>query len=682
MSKVGRPKKDVEQTQIKEELLKFTRPQKKTKTGKQRAPVPMFTGSEQKMIEGMTKDSAKRIINYLKKTVSSEKFEPYPHPFKPLSELSAKEASEQKAEKDLSRILQVKLQKYFGVKEESEGEEEYEREQESIRQFGVPSQESTQMPSSQKKAATKEEKKKREQEEAMFGVPSQEPSQPPSKQAKKKAKKAKAMAEEIELGENPNEPVEEKLKREIKQQKPKVVINAPPEKPAQLPKGFSYVQEPVGLQERPPQASPILSFSNKDFVARPMKGDVSSLPEKDRLDPAPVKPEPEPRPIMNIPQFGDVAGYEFSQYQGYRPIVPTQKLEARFNDEPEKDEIGAIQIDMVRNASGNNQPSRDQRFAAENEPIKEGGVMVQSLHDEIYTPDEIYRIRNMPPEEFLEYMEGSRRSLAPDPRKGILRFQPIPPTPQLKIPSQVKPIDPINFSGAMERMGQPHAYTEDELKVMRAENANKVMTELTEAKANREQDKTIGNRENTGLATRFSIPGKDLLVKPEEEIKKSISAFANMSWIEDGARADSKLGRYSSLQQMVDAFEERRYSDVYTPISVQPKTRQHLYELYKRDIEGITNNRRVPEYDGHYTQERVPEHERDLRAYGARPVGSRYPTLNNIEDYTYDHCCVVGTQNLGMSNQYQDYTRPYFRDDHLQFPNTIFEHRTHKQRFI
>jgi hypothetical protein len=637
MSKVGRPKKDVEQTQIKEELLKFTRPQKKTKTGKERRPVPMFTGSEQKMIEGMTKESAQRIINYLKKTVSSEKFEPYSHQFKSLSELSAKEAQEQKPERDLSRILQVKLEKYFNIKQSVEEEQEQEE------------QEPTYAPS------RKEQKKKA-----------------------KKAKRSKSMAEEIDLGENPAEPVEDKLKREIKSQKPAVVINAPPEKPAELPKAFSYVQEPVGLQERPPQASPILSFSNKDFKARPMTGDVSSLSEKDRLDPAPVKPEPEQRPIMTIPQFGDMAGYEFSQYQGYRPIVPTQKLEARFDNEPQKDEIGAIQIDMVRNATGNNQPSRDQRYAAENEPIKEGGVMVQSLKDEIYTPDEIYRIRNMPAEEFLEYMEGSRRSVAPDPKKGILRFQPIPPTPKLKIPSQVKPIDPIN----RERMGQAHAYTEDELKVMRAENAQKVMTELTEAKANREQDKTIGNRENTGLATRFSIPGKDLITKPEEEIKKSIGAFANMSWIEDGARADSKLGRYSSLQQMVDAFEERRYTDVYTPVSVQPKTRQHLYEMYKREIEGITNNRRIPEYDGQYTQERVPEHERDLRAYGARPVGSRYPTLNNIEDYTYDHCCVVGTQNLGMSNQYQDYTRPYFRDDHLQFPNTIFEHRTHKQRFI
>jgi hypothetical protein len=638
MSKVGRPRKDVEHTKIKEELLKFTRPQKKTKTGKEREPVSMFTGNEQKLIERMPKESAQRVISYLKKVISDEKFESYPHKFKSSAELSAKEAEGQKAERELARSIQLKFQKYFGIKQGVEEESEAEEEREPT---FVPSR----------------------------------------KEAKRKAKKAKSMAEEIELGENPYEPVEEKLKREIKGQKPKVVINAPPEKPAELPKQFSYIQEPVGLQEKPPQAQPIKFQLESKFKTTPMKGDVSSLPEKDRLDPAPVNPEPEQRPIMTIPQFGDVAGYEFSQYQGYRPIVPTEKLEAKYNDEPEKAEAGAIQVNMVYNASGNNEPSRDQRFAAENEPIKEGGVMVQSLQDEIYTPEEIYRIRNMPKEEFLEYMEGSRRSVAPDPKKGILRFQPIPPmasqSPQLKFP-QAKPLDPIN----RERMGQPHAYTEDELKVMRAENANKVMTELTEARANREQDKTIGNRENTGLATRFSIPGKDLLVKPEEEIKKSISAFANMSWIENGARADSKLGRYSSLQQMVDAFEERRYTDVYTPVSVQPKTRQYLYEMYKRDIEGITNNRRVPEYDGQYTQERIPEHERDLRAYGARPVGSRYPTLNNMEDYTYEHCGVVGTQNLGMSNQYQDYTRPYYRDDHLQFPNTIFEHRTHKQRFI
>lgn len=625
MSKVGRPKKDVEATQIKQELLKFTRPQKKTKTGKERIPVPMFTGKESQLIEAMPKESAQRMISYLKKVVNDEKFMSYPHKFKPLSELSTKEAQEQKAEKDLSRSLQLKLQKYFGLEQGVESEEEEE-----------------------------------------------EPTYAPSrKEAKREARKKKSMAEEIELGENPHEPVEEKLKREIKQQKPKVVINAEPVKPAELPKQFSYIQEPVGLQEKPPQAQPILFQLESKFKTEPMKGDVSSLSEKDRLDPKPVKSEMPfsetmERPTMHIPQFGEVAGYEFSQYQGYRPIIPTEKLEAKYNDEPEKAEAGSVQVDMVYNASGNNQPSRDQRFAAENEPIKEGGVMVQSLHDEIYTPEEIHRIRNMPPEEFTQYIQGKSA-----PKKGALRFQPLPTPP-------AKPLEPIN----RERMGQPHAYTEDELKVMRAENANKVMTELTEAKANREQDKTIGNRENTGLATRFSIPGKDLVTKPEEEIKKSIGAFANMSWIEKGARADSKLGQYSSLQQMVDRWDEMRYSDVYTPISVQPKTREHLYQMYKRDIEGITNNRRIPEYDGEYTQERIPEHERDLRAYGARPVGSRYPTLHNIEDYTYEHRGVVGTQNLGMSSQYQDYTRPYYRDDHLQFPNTIFEHRSHKQRFI
>jgi hypothetical protein len=141
-------------------------------------------------------------------------------------------------------------------------EEEFEQEEEASKAFGVPSQASTEAPTMA----------------------------PSIKKARALRKKPKAS--DIELGENVNEPFEEKLKRE-KGNKPKVVINAPEEKPAELPKAFSYVQEPVGLQERPPQASPILSFSNKDFIARPMKGDVSSLPEKDRLDPAPVKPEPE-----------------------------------------------------------------------------------------------------------------------------------------------------------------------------------------------------------------------------------------------------------------------------------------------------------------------------------------------------------------------------------------------------
>ena len=76
-----------------------------------------------------------------------------------------------------------------------------------------------------------------------------------------------------------------------------------------------------------------------------------------------------------------------------------------------------------------------------------------------------------------------------------------------------------------------HAYSREELMARDAErNASRrqLMDEAVEAK---EQDRTIGFRENTGLDTRVSSARADLTVKPQEEIQKSINSilWSNLS---------------------------------------------------------------------------------------------------------------------------------------------------------
>lgn len=673
--------------------------------GKGKKTSSLFRASDTKILEKMTPAQIKSVISWLEQNRKEGAYIDYARPASFKAESPDYEKS--KDEKRLVEALTPRLKEYFIVEKAEE-----EKKPAKSKKGG-----DTRSRKAKEERETKKEKEERELEEAkeelkfekMTGEPTieptiapemkeraakelkketKQPTAPPSKEKRKAKKLQKKMEKEIDIS---LEPVESILKEEISKHVPKQFNNAEEVKPMKEPYQFSYILEPVGLQEKPYVKAPVNLQLASSFKSEPMKDDVSSFDEANRLNP-PLQeqlPKQDTKPKKDLEPYGSVAGHDFNQYMGYNRIVPKEKLEA--SEEyansllsKSKNGTGSIQVNMVSNKDpALNKPSEAQDYSAQNQPVKNSeGDIVRPMKDEIYTPEEIQRIRSMPVNEFIEYMEGVRKGLFEPTNKKPLRF--IPEPPKLRFKKKEEPIEPIN----RERLPQTQAYTEDELKIMRAEQANKTMQELTEAQGMRERERNIGNRESTGLATRFSIPGKDLLVKPQAEIEKSISAFANMSWIEKGTRADSKLADKSSLQQMLDHHNEMRYSDVYTPVSIQPIPREKLFEMYRDEIARVTNNDHyIPEYDGNYTQERMPQNAQDIKRFGNRPIGSREPTLDDLEDYICmrQPCQIVGTENLGMSSQNfnnDSVMRPYFKQDSVQYPQTIFEHRSHRRRFI
>jgi len=219
-----------------------------------------------------------------------------------------------------------------------------------------------------------------------------------------------------------------------------------------------------------------------------------------------------------------------------------------------------------------------------------------------------------------------------------------------------------------------HPYSREELMARDAErNASRrqLMDEAVEAK---EQDRTIGFRENTGLDTRVSSARADLTVKPQEEIQKSIKAFADFSWIPKGARNDSKLGQYSTLQQMQDMHDEMRFGDTYNPEIAFDRLKP-IHEIFSENKElfrGMTNNRFIPQ-NAILEQVRVPQNNQNNVKFGPRPVMARPPTIDDMGDYSYDDGCNhVGTQNLGLVRQYSDYVRPDYENDNTHYNSIIY----------
>jgi hypothetical protein len=95
---------------------------------------------------------------------------------------------------------------------------------------------------------------------------------------------------------------------------------------------------------------------------------------------------------------------------------------------------------------------------------------------------------------------------------------------------------------------------------------------------------------------------------------------------------------------------------------------------YKDEFRRTMGKRMIPQYSGSYIQERIPQYARGLN-YSDRPVGSREPTFDDVYDWTYDHCCIVGTQNLGLSPAYPEMSvgRIDYVGNPIIFPNTMRE---------
>jgi len=222
-------------------------------------------------------------------------------------------------------------------------------------------------------------------------------------------------------------------------------------------------------------------------------------------------------------------------------------------------------------------------------------------------------------------------------------------------------------------------YTPEQLAVLRAQEDDRKLQELEEANADKEQNKSIGFREATGLSTRFSRAGADIVVKPQEEINKSIQTFANFTWIPKGARNDSKLTFNSSLQKMWDANDELRFYDTYNPQIEIQQTPQEVFEEHRDEIKKYTNNRFISQSDS--IQLRDSQSVGQNLVFGKRPAMARPPTLYDLGDYTYSHNGVVGTTNLGFVNE-KIFNRPDYDCDTLHFPDVIIERDSGIMKYI
>ncbi len=255
--------------------------------------------------------------------------------------------------------------------------------------------------------------------------------------------------------------------------------------------------------------------------------------------------------------------------------------------------------------------------------------------------------------------------------------------PQKPVSSLFKPKGGAGLIYAQQP--SPKRDIEIEQAIKDAENANarlRKMQELEQADADKREIAQIGSRTNTGLATRVSVAGRDVMTKPIEEVFKSVNAYSNRSWIAEGARNQSTLGKNSSIQKMHDIANEERFTDTFNPILYIQRDIADIVNDYKDEFRRTMGKRMIPQYSGSYIQERIPQYAQGLN-YSNRPVGSREPTFDNIYDWTYDHCCVVGTQNIGLSPMYPAMVpRIDYVGNPIIFPNTMREIATGVKKYF
>lgn len=263
----------------------------------------------------------------------------------------------------------------------------------------------------------------------------------------------------------------------------------------------------------------------------------------------------------------------------------------------------------------------------------------------------------------------------------------IPPVmgPEKPISSTYKPIggSGLTFAVRPQAKGAPNSELEQAIRDAEMANAKlRKLKDLEQADSDKKQIAQIGNRSNTGLATRVSVAGTDIMTKPIDEVFKSINAFSNRSWIAEGARNESTLGKNSSLQKMHDMADEERYADTFTPVLYMQRDVADIVNDYKHEFRRTMGKRMIPQYDSSYIQERIPQYAQGLN-FSRRPVGSRNPTFDNVYDWTYDHCCVVGTQNMGLSPAFPEMAgRIDYEGNPIVFPNTMYERETGVRKYF
>lgn len=436
--------------------------------------------------------------------------------------------------------------------------------------------------------------------------------------------------------------------------------------------------------------SQILQQSSKplepNMPTNDKKPPVGEESTKDILDPKPTtNPSDTSKPDAQI-NLNDIRNtQQFTQYQGIQPLNNPELLKNNNDDALKglgKNTVGNPSNSLVHQQG---QPFQKEEFEKQQEANRnikdDNGNMVNYQQNELESksnendfplPMGKYFKTGHPLDELQERLlrmrPSERKKYIEDYEKGMLKAE--QRQPEIKLPR-----------GDLQE-GTRHI-TEIEQAVMNAERANinlRKAQELQEAIADKAQNATIGYRENTGLGTRVSKAGVDIMTKPESEQIQSIQAYANFHWINEGTRNDSKLTKNSSLQKMLDGYNEMRYTDTFTPDIVIPPTKEELYEEFREYFRENTQNRFIPQYGNDYIQERTPQYNQGNIVYGNRPVIARPFVFNDeigdfdMGDYTYDHCCVVGTTNMGWSRQYPDQSpRIDYENNNTTFPNTMYE---------
>jgi hypothetical protein len=499
------------------------------------------------------------------------------------------------------------------------------------------------------------------------------------------------------------------------------------------------IRRKVAMAPNADVGSQILSQSSKpsdpNMPTNEKKPPVGDKSMDETLKPSPtINPSDTAKPDAQIDLSKISNTQEFTQYQGTQPLNKPDTLNNN-NDDPlkgDKNTVGAPTNSLVHQKGQSSEKQEFEKQQEANRNIKDdNGNMVRYQDNEIdlIANQDYKKISAMTQEEFKNYMmhrakvlyenqqkenKNKNKNVKENESESKSNENDFPPP----IGAYIKtghPLDELQERLLRMRPSERKKYIEDyqkemlkveqrqpeiklprgdlqegtrhiteiEQAVMNAEKANanlRKAQELEEATADRAQNATIGYRENTGLGTRVSKAGVDIMTKREEEQIKSIEAYANFHWINEGTRNDSKLTKNSSLQKMLDGYNEMRYTDTFTPDIIVPPSKEELYEEHREYFKQMTQNRFIPQYGSDYIQERTPQYNQGNVVYGNRPVIARPFVFDeetgdfDMGDYTYDHCCVVGTTNMGWSRQYPDQSpRIDYENNETVFPNTMYE---------
>ena len=495
---------------------------------------------------------------------------------------------------------------------------------------------------------------------------------------------------------------------------------------------ISDIQQPVGLpiaQTVPvPIDEKLVKSDNADAKKANVQG-VSNEPINKRLDMGSSN-NPSDNAVPNQSQNTQSNSVKFTQYMGTEPVINPQLIGQTQQQQNDRLNINSASAGLPPPAIGRgvaetaevkeqNEPEF-QRHVQQNQPVRVGNVLVKGYKDK----DEIDAETEA---EFVIPASGSEFAWSDGQNKGFEMFgsgsssEGKRGTPRLATETETEESEVSSgfpnrlVKGAFRRMAgvvgarprapvvgarplqaggrgvmappQPEgmvarkAYSPEQLAILRAQVEDRKLAELEEANADREQNKTIGARENTGLSTRFSRAGADIVVKPQEDIKKSIDTYANFTWIPEGARNDSKLTKNSKLQKLWNQYDEERYTDTYNPQIEMQYDNCHMFDMHRDSIKGYTDNRYYAQSD--FVQPMDAMSIAQNIQFSRRPAMTRYPTLYDLGDYTYQHNNIVGTTNLGMvpERELLGNRRDYYGDT-LHYCDTIIERDTGVIKYI